>query len=93
MALRPSQVETLRLVEKREQEYLRANAGMEPRRLAAAIERTEKSARARLERLRESGHLYPLFGLAGDGGYYHAAFRLTGLGKEALESSSKGEGR
>lgn len=58
---------------------------MAPRQLADRLGITEQSARARLERLRESRHLYPLFDVAANGIYYRSAFGLTQLGREALE--------
>jgi len=79
--LRDSQVETLRLVDR----FEAGKGGVRPWRLVSELGITEQSARARLERLRESGHLYPLLDLAANGHYVRAAFRLTQLGREALE--------
>jgi predicted ArsR family transcriptional regulator len=82
MALRPSQVETLRLVAEEQGECLEALG------LAGRLGITPWSAWKRLDRLTRSGHLEvrpyasPQF-----------LFYLTQLGKEALESSDGGEGR
>jgi len=85
--LRASQVETLRLVRKLEDSG--EEAGVQPWRLAAALGITVTSAKRRVERLRGTRHLYAFLALSEDlthlGNYYRNAFRLTQLGREALE--------
>jgi DNA-binding MarR family transcriptional regulator len=82
MALRPSQVETLRVF------------GDEPGKHFGVLELADRlgitpwSAWKRLDRLGRSGHLERVHYSRGQVGY-----RLTQLGKEALESSESGEGR
>lgn len=82
MPLRPSQVETLRLVGQRERLFDRP---MEPWRLAQHLGRTEQSARARLDRLQMTRHVYANLSLDARNRYYRSSYRLTQLGREALE--------
>jgi len=93
MALRPSQVETLRIVSSLESVYVGDEMQEEPTvwHLALAQDIYLKNARLRIERLVASGHL----SARKAEGYFGPCevHRLTQLGKEALESSgdSKGE--